>query len=365
MLKEDLNFTYELEITQDNKFGSIDDNGNWNGLIGALVTDSYRTNICSCERENDIDFTVPFYDLVGTTILMKRTDVEYSMFKFLKVLEWPVWLCILGAYLFTSILLYVFDKFSPYSYTNNKEKYADEVEKRPILEHLNYRQRVRVERVCSYWKLASKQQAWKNVKKLKFTRKMLCLEKPWNDPEEHRKTEKLVEECNEMVDVYKRDLAFYISAFKDDNMPQSSLASSSDETWSIYKQAPSNPDIYKQPRAAETLGAFSAIIQRCGPYLTELHLQGIIADTRFGRYFPFMPHLKHLRIDKPLDKWHLQEIDKYYSSQLISLVIEVHDEKYYYDLKQIIFKSTKLECLKVANVAQLFEYDEQGSSRRL
>lgn len=61
---------------------------------------------------------------------MRRADVEYSLFKFLKVLEWPVWLCIAGAYLFTSILLWVFDKFSPYSYTNNKEKYANEAEKR-------------------------------------------------------------------------------------------------------------------------------------------------------------------------------------------------------------------------------------------
>lgn len=37
------------------------------------------------ERENDIDFTVPYYDLVGMTIMMKKTDVEYSLFKFMKV----------------------------------------------------------------------------------------------------------------------------------------------------------------------------------------------------------------------------------------------------------------------------------------
>lgn len=82
------------------------------------------------ERENDIDFTVPYYDLVGITILMKKTDVEYSLFKFMQVLEWPVWLCILGAYLFTSLLLWVFDKFSPYSYSNNKQKYREDMEKR-------------------------------------------------------------------------------------------------------------------------------------------------------------------------------------------------------------------------------------------
>jgi ionotropic glutamate receptor len=39
-------------------------------------------------------------------------------------------MCILGAYLFTSLLLWIFDRFSPYSYTNNREKYKEDAEKR-------------------------------------------------------------------------------------------------------------------------------------------------------------------------------------------------------------------------------------------
>ena len=39
------------------------------------------------ERENVIDFTVPYYDLVGITILMKKPKFEYSVFKFMSVLE--------------------------------------------------------------------------------------------------------------------------------------------------------------------------------------------------------------------------------------------------------------------------------------
>lgn len=82
------------------------------------------------ERENVVDFTVPYYDLVGTTILMKKPEVDYSLFKFMTVLEPPVWGCIVAAYFFTSFLLWIFDRFSPYSYTNNKEKYKDDPEKR-------------------------------------------------------------------------------------------------------------------------------------------------------------------------------------------------------------------------------------------
>src|SRR4051812_753929 len=82
------------------------------------------------ERENYVDFTVPYYDLVGTTILMKRTEQNYSLFKFMTVLEGPVWGCIVGAYFFTSFLLWMFDRYSPYSYTNNRDKYKDDPEKR-------------------------------------------------------------------------------------------------------------------------------------------------------------------------------------------------------------------------------------------
>ncbi len=53
------------------------------------------------ERETVIDFTVPYYDLVGITILMKKPKVPTSLFKFLSVLEDSVWGCILAAYFVT------------------------------------------------------------------------------------------------------------------------------------------------------------------------------------------------------------------------------------------------------------------------
>nr|WHU27575.1 ionotropic receptor 25a [Matsumurasca onukii] len=82
------------------------------------------------ERENVVDFTVPFYDLVGISILMKKPMIPTSLFKFLSVLEKEVWLCILSAYFLTSLLMWVFDRWSPYSYQNNREKYKDDEEKR-------------------------------------------------------------------------------------------------------------------------------------------------------------------------------------------------------------------------------------------
>ena len=53
------------------------------------------------EREAVVDFSVPFYDMIGTTILMKLPSVPTSLFKFLSVLDDTVWGCIVAAYFVT------------------------------------------------------------------------------------------------------------------------------------------------------------------------------------------------------------------------------------------------------------------------
>lgn len=72
------------------------------------------------ERENVVDFTVPYYDLVGLTILMKKPKFDYKITKFIEVLDNYVWLCIIAAFFLFSGLLWAFDKFSPYSYQNDE-----------------------------------------------------------------------------------------------------------------------------------------------------------------------------------------------------------------------------------------------------
>ncbi|XP_017786976.1 PREDICTED: ionotropic receptor 25a [Nicrophorus vespilloides] len=133
-IAEILKFDYEIVPVQDGKFGNMDEKGNWNGIVKELIDKKADIGLGSmsvmAERENVIDFTVPYYDLVGITILMKLPKTPTSLFKFLTVLENDVWLCILAAYFFTSFLMWVFDRWSPYSYQNNREKYKDDEEKR-------------------------------------------------------------------------------------------------------------------------------------------------------------------------------------------------------------------------------------------
>ena len=50
------------------------------------------------EREVVIDFTVPYYDLVGLSILMKKTAKVTSLLQFMSLLDNNVWFSILGSY---------------------------------------------------------------------------------------------------------------------------------------------------------------------------------------------------------------------------------------------------------------------------
>lgn len=134
-IKDILKFEYVITEVKDKMFGSIDKTTKqWNGMIRELVDKNADIALgpisVMAERETVVDFTVPYYDLVGISILMKKPEVKSSLFKFLTVLEGSVWGCILAAYFFTSFLMYLFDRLSPYSYRNNKEKYKDDEEKR-------------------------------------------------------------------------------------------------------------------------------------------------------------------------------------------------------------------------------------------
>lgn len=104
------------------------------------------------ERETVIDYTIPYYEMVGITILMHLPSTPSSLFRFLTVLETNVWLCILAAYFFTgsisiscqifnsnyftfttefltlnicSFLMWIFDRYSPCSHRINSKKFFD------------------------------------------------------------------------------------------------------------------------------------------------------------------------------------------------------------------------------------------------
>lgn len=104
-LKKLMGFEYEIFEAPDEQYGRMNENSEWNGMVKELI--DKRADIAlgalsvMAERENVIDFTVPYYDLVGITILMKKPKVPTSLFKFLSVLDESVWGCIVAAYFVT------------------------------------------------------------------------------------------------------------------------------------------------------------------------------------------------------------------------------------------------------------------------
>lgn len=74
-------------------------------IIGALTV--------TAEREEVVDFTLPYYDFAGIQILMRKPDTNVNLFYFVDVFTTEAWLCLFGVIILTSILLFVFERFSP------------------------------------------------------------------------------------------------------------------------------------------------------------------------------------------------------------------------------------------------------------
>ena len=72
-----------------------------------------------------IDYVAPYYDQTGIMILLRQQAPEPSMFKFMKVLQPSVWAGIIAAVAVVSVLIWLLDRFSPYSYHNNKSAYPE------------------------------------------------------------------------------------------------------------------------------------------------------------------------------------------------------------------------------------------------
>ncbi|XP_050081416.1 glutamate receptor ionotropic, kainate 2 [Anopheles maculipalpis] len=125
-----MNFDYDLVSPRNGTFGQRDPDGRWDGLVGDLVTGEIDFAIASlkmtAEREEVVDFVAPYYEQTGILIAMRKPVRETSLFKFMTVLRLEVWLSILLAIVATAVMLWLLDKFSPYSAKNNKDAYPYE-----------------------------------------------------------------------------------------------------------------------------------------------------------------------------------------------------------------------------------------------
>ncbi|XP_044583719.1 uncharacterized protein LOC123264473 isoform X1 [Cotesia glomerata] len=126
-LSKKMRFSYDLIVPKDGKFGEKSEDGSWNGLVGDLANGKTDIAIASLtmtsEREEVIDFVAPYFEQSGILIVMRKPVKETSLFKFMTVLKSEVWLSIVGALVATALMIWILDKYSPYSASNNKQLY--------------------------------------------------------------------------------------------------------------------------------------------------------------------------------------------------------------------------------------------------
>nr|ARO70285.1 antennal ionotropic receptor 8a [Dendrolimus punctatus] len=126
-IAEALEFDYEILTPKSGGFGQKLPNGSWDGVVGDLMhgeTDmAVAALTMTAEREEVIDFVAPYFEQTGILIVLRKPIRKTSLFKFMTVLRTEVWLSIVAALILTGFMIWLLEKYSPYSARNSPESY--------------------------------------------------------------------------------------------------------------------------------------------------------------------------------------------------------------------------------------------------
>ncbi|XP_029434541.1 probable glutamate receptor [Rhinatrema bivittatum] len=117
-LSKKVGFQYEVNVVKDGKYGMMDSDGNWSGMVGEVIRKEADMAVApltiTSVREQTISFTKPFIQ-TGISILLKRdtTAEGLFLFRFLNPFSRETWLGILIAYLVTCVCLFLVGRLSP------------------------------------------------------------------------------------------------------------------------------------------------------------------------------------------------------------------------------------------------------------
>nr|CAH8819268.1 unnamed protein product [Trichobilharzia regenti] len=118
-----LDFDYTFVEQTDGDYGVRLPNGHWSGIIGQVARKNTDVGlgplVQDAERSLIVDFTVPYYDSVGITMVNKvNEDLKLGALFFLEVFAWDVWVTTVVVVFLIGFMLAFIDKYSPYSYQN-------------------------------------------------------------------------------------------------------------------------------------------------------------------------------------------------------------------------------------------------------
>ncbi|XP_068239083.1 glutamate receptor ionotropic, kainate 2-like isoform X2 [Palaemon carinicauda] len=118
-----LKFNFVLIPVEGNGYGGFNKTtGNWSGMIKELLegrADLAMTDLTiSHERQQAVDFTMPFMNLGISILYVKPKKAPPSLFSFLSPLSYEVWIYMITAYVGVSLLMYFLSRLSPYEWQN-------------------------------------------------------------------------------------------------------------------------------------------------------------------------------------------------------------------------------------------------------
>ena len=111
-LSIDLHFKVQLYEVLDRKWGAIDENGQWNGLVKDLIADEADFAMTSLkinrQRSEVIQFTTPILE-TGITMMVSVKDASSSATAFLEPYSLDAWIGILAISILVSIVVFIFE----------------------------------------------------------------------------------------------------------------------------------------------------------------------------------------------------------------------------------------------------------------
>ncbi|XP_076358817.1 glutamate receptor ionotropic, kainate 2-like [Tachypleus tridentatus] len=116
-LSKILGFNYAIHLVRDGSHGTKNENGEWNGMIRELIDREADLALADLtityEREEAVDFTMPFMNLGISILFRKPTKNVPKLFSFLSPLSLEVWIYMATAYLGVSLLLFILARLTP------------------------------------------------------------------------------------------------------------------------------------------------------------------------------------------------------------------------------------------------------------
>ncbi|KAK3870716.1 hypothetical protein Pcinc_024077, partial [Petrolisthes cinctipes] len=122
-LASKINFTFELALSPDGQFGSLQmmntGKKEWTGLIGQLVNQTHGADMIVApltinpERAQVIEFSKPF-KYQGITILERKQPRYSTLVSFLQPFRNTLWILVMVSVHVVALVLYLLDRFSPF-----------------------------------------------------------------------------------------------------------------------------------------------------------------------------------------------------------------------------------------------------------